>query len=398
MTCPAIVTGDRLLERVLGNIDCQAQLIGSYGYQALGQPGSLASLVMASLLTLFVALFGIRLMFGPSVGARDLVGEVLKVGIVLALAFSWPAFRTVIYDLTLRGPADIVTTIAPPTLPDSGSGFAARLQAADDAMLRLIDAGTGRYTGAFIDNDAANTTFTGASRDDEATIGWARLVYLSGVIGSLALLRIVAALLLAIAPLAAGFLLFDATRGLFAGWLKGLALALIGSAGLTLVLAVELAVLEPWLVDALKVRALGYAIPSAPVELLALTLAFTAVQFGMVWVLAKIAFYRGWLSQSKWNLTPRVIEGRASLRPAAGAASESPVRRVESITNSVESTVRRDNVSRREHTETLIASPEQGHAVRSARPIESGAQRLGSAYRRTARRSSQAARNRDRAT
>lgn len=398
MVCPAIVTGDRLLERVLGNIDCQAQLIGSYGYQALGQPGSLASLVMASLLTLFVALFGIRLMFGPSVGARDLVGEVLKVGIVLALAFSWPAFRTVIYDLTLRGPADIVTTIAPATLPDTGSGFAARLQAADDAMLRLIDAGTGRYTGAFIDNDAANTTFTGASRDDEATIGWARLVYLSGVIGSLALLRIVAALLLAIAPLAAGFLLFDATRGLFAGWLKGLALALIGSAGLTLVLAVELAVLEPWLVDALKVRALGYAIPSAPVELLALTLAFTAVQFGMVWVLAKITFYRGWLSPSKGNLAPRVIEGRASLRPAAGAASEIPVRRVESITNSMESTVRRDNASRREHTETFIAAPEQGNAARSARPIESGAQRLGSAYRRTARRSSQAARNRDRAT
>ena len=102
MACPAIITGDQFLLRVIGHIDCQAQVLGSYGYQALGQPGSPASTLMAGLLTLFVALFGIRLLFGPPPGARDTVFDVIKIGLVLTLAFSWPAFRTVIHDVVLH--------------------------------------------------------------------------------------------------------------------------------------------------------------------------------------------------------------------------------------------------------------------------------------------------------
>ena len=109
MACTPVITGEAFLERTLAHIDCQAQLIGSYGYQALGQPGSAASTLVVSLLTLFIAFFGIRLLFGPPPGARDLVFDVLKVGIVLTLAFSWPAFRTVVYDLTLKGPAEVAS-------------------------------------------------------------------------------------------------------------------------------------------------------------------------------------------------------------------------------------------------------------------------------------------------
>src|SRR5690606_8042858 len=121
-----------------------------------------------------------------------------------------------------------------------------------------------------------------------------RTVYLGSVIGSLAILRIAGGLLLALAPLMAGLLLFDFAKGLFSGWLRGLVLVAMGSLGITLLLAVEVAVMEPWLVDALGRRSLGYATPNAPTELLALALAFAVAAAGLLVLLGKVAFQNSW--------------------------------------------------------------------------------------------------------
>ncbi|NQY33007.1 MAG: type IV secretion system protein, partial [Coraliomargarita sp.] len=154
MSCAPIITGDEFLSRTLSHIDCQAQIIGSYGYQALGQPGSIASTLVLGLLTLFIALFGIRLMFGAQFASRDLVFDVLKVGIVLTLAFSWPAFRTVVYDVTLKGPAEVANVIQASSGNGSGASFVNRLQATDNAIAQLTRIGAGRNTGELIDRDA----------------------------------------------------------------------------------------------------------------------------------------------------------------------------------------------------------------------------------------------------
>ncbi len=292
MVCPTTYTGNGFLERILGQIDCQAQVLGSYGWLALSEPGSLAATVTTGLLTLFIALFGLRLLFGPAPGTRDVVFDVLKIGLVLTLALSWPAFRTLIYDVVFLAPADIAGRIA----ATASGNFAERLQAIDGAIVQLSEFGSGRQTGAFIDTEGAGASFQGIAMQDESALGWSRLFWLTGVIGSVAFFRLAAGLLLALAPLAAGLLLFDATRGLFAGWMRGLVLALIGSVGASVLLAVEMAVLTPWLEDALRLRSLGYATPSAPTELMAMTLAFALVQLGFVWLLGKVAFMRGWIS------------------------------------------------------------------------------------------------------
>ena len=86
MACPSVTTGSRFLVETLSHLDCQAQTIGSFGFQALAAPGSPASLALAGLLTLFIALFGIRMLFGSGVEPRDAVTAVLKVAIVLTLA------------------------------------------------------------------------------------------------------------------------------------------------------------------------------------------------------------------------------------------------------------------------------------------------------------------------
>ena len=406
MACTPIVTGDRFLLRVLDHIDCQAQTIGSYGYRALGEPGSTASIVVLALLTLFVALFAIRLLFGPGPGARDVVFDVLTIGIVLTLAFSWPAFRTLVYDLTLQGAGEIAATIAPG--PSNAIGLAERLQEADTAMVRLTELGTGRNTGAFVNAEATGGTFQGSALADDSAFGLARLTYLAGIVGSLALLRIVAGVLLALAPLAAGLLLFEQTRGLFSGWLRGLVLALVGSIGLTVVLSVQLAILAPWLADALRLRGLGYAVPSAPIELFALNLAFALVQFAIIWLLAKVAFTRGWPSLR--GLIPASERRSVSAAEPAivPATSDLAVSRAQRISDSVETVMRREAQTERERIAYRGFGGSAGASVHASERVVEGRAgevsgstapaRLGSSYRRTARRSSQAAGMRDRSS
>ena len=400
MACPAIITGDSFLLRTLAHIDCQAQVIGSYGYLALGQPGSTASVLMTSLLTLFIALFGIRLLFGPPPGARDLVFDVLKIGIVLTLAFSWPAFSTVIYDVTLKGPAEIATTIGTASGNERpGEGLAERLQRADNAIVRLTEVGAGRNLGALIDREAPGGTFEGAALADDTAFGSARLMFLAGTIGTLALLRIAAGLLLALTPLVAGLWFFPWTRGLVAGWIRGLVLTMTGSIGTVIVLSVELAIIEPWLADALKVRSLGYAIPAAPTELFAIMLAFAIVQLMMIWLLARVVFTRGWLILPDW---PRMPEGQ--LVPQAvgsdrASSGDVTILRAEAISSAVENVVRREQTPANDRfTRTALTAMSDGQSgpPRSAPSPDGGFPRLGSSYRRTALRTSRAGQARDR--
>ena len=395
MACTPIVTGDEFLLRTLSHIDCQAQLIGSYGYQALGQPGSLASTLVLGLLTLFIALLGIRLMFGPPVASRDAVFDVIKIGIVLSLAFSWPTFRTLVYDVTLKGPAEIASVIQTSSGNGTGTGFADQLQETDNAIAELTRLGAGRNNGAIIDNTRPGSTFSSAALEDDAAYGSARLLYLSGIIATLALLRIGAGLLLALTPIVAGLYFIEQTRGIFAGWLKGLAFTVAGSVGATIVLSVELAILRPWLSDALQVRGLGYATPSAPTELFAITLAFAIALVLMLWLLAKVTFHRGWLTLPPM---PRINTIQIERMPAFAlpeAAAGIQILRSERLSNTIE----RSSIRELAHSSDRLIQSTPGPNASSAREVSSapqGAPRLGSSYRRARTRTSGAAQRRDR--
>ncbi|QFT78513.1 type IV secretion system protein [Erythrobacter sp. THAF29] len=384
MSCPAIITGDQFLTRVLTHIDCQAQVIGSYGYQALGQPGSTASVLVTGLLTLFIALFGIRLLFGPQPGARDVVFDVLKIGIVLTLAFSWPAFRTVVYDVTLKGPAEIASVIQTSSQPSGALATVDRLQQVDNNIVSLIELGTGRNTGQFLNQDAPGATFAGTALQDDAAFGYARLLFLAGVIAPLAMLRIAAAVLLALAPIVAGLYFFAQTRGILAGWAKGLVFTIGGSIAISLGLAVQLAIVEPWLADALNVRQFGYATPSAPLELFATMFAFMLVHFALLWVLARVVFHRGWSDLPSFpsalpnRETAPVLTGFQGPRAIRMDAPEPQVTlRAERLSSTIERSVRREETVRTAQLSRAGGTPQQ----RSVEAISSP--RLGSSFRRT---------------
>ena len=218
------------------------------------------------------------------------------------------------------------------------------------------------------------------------------------LIGAFALLRLVAGLLLALGPLAAGMLLFEPTRGLFTGWLRGLVLALIGTVGVTLVLAVELGVLLPWLTDALRVRSLGYATPAAPTELFAMTLAFSVVQFAMIAVLARVAFTRGWTSQSA-IVSERVVPAT----PVHSVSSETQISfarsRAQRMADAMGLQLHREELSDPDRTQIRTLVVREGGGGPGAGAGNSAAigasERLGSSWRRTHGRSSVASRSRD---
>lgn len=291
--CPVTPTGGAFLSGMLAHLDCQAQTIGAAGYQALASPGSPTSIALTSLLTIFIALFGLRMLLGHTPDARDAVVAAMKMGSVLVLASSWGAYRTIAYDLVLRGPAEVAGAIGQASaLPGAEGGLTGRLQNVDDLILYFAGVGSGQP----LLSERADLTPVERARvapplvSDSFAFGMARTSFLVTTIGSLALVRLGAGILLALAPLFAGLLLFDATRSLFFGWLRALIALALGALAVMLILGVELAIAEPWLDDALARRAATFATPAAPSELLAMTLIFGVTIIAVLAILGRLAF------------------------------------------------------------------------------------------------------------
>lgn len=290
--CPTIETGGPFLANMLGQVDCQAQNLGSFGFQALASPDSSLSPLLTLALTIFVALMGYRLLIGNPPQGREAVPAAIKVGIVLLLATSWPAFNIVVYDVTMRGPAELAQSIGEPAgIPGATGGLVDRLQRADDAMAELVVRGPGQSSGL------AGSGVSPAGRwvpfdtlRSGSMLEQGRTLFLTSSIAAFASVRLIAGLLLALGPLFALFLLFDGTRGLFEGWLRGLVGAALGATGTGIALGIELALIEPLLTGALALRRANAVAPSVPVELFVLTLVFALVLLAMLIVSAKVAY------------------------------------------------------------------------------------------------------------
>jgi type IV secretion system protein VirB6 len=103
----------------------------------------------------------------------------------------------------------------------------------------------------------------------------ASFVLTLSTVGLLVVARLVLAILLAIAPLMAGFLLFDATRGIAEGWLRAMvAAALVPLFVLTLA-TIETAILLPLIARLLSEQAAGLYLAASvtPIGLVALIFA-----------------------------------------------------------------------------------------------------------------------------
>ena len=252
MSGACVIASDEALVRSLtGAADCATQALAAGGYAALANPTGPVAAALTGLLTLYVAFMGYRLLLGR--GTLEVSGvsvSAIKIGLVVVLAGNWAMYQQVV---------------------------CATLFDAPEALARLLSASM-QHPGAVLSSDtfvALQQTFDELARDVRSLSGHAGtaspllggmpfatmalnadaygLVFSS--VGVLIAARIGLALLLALAPLVAGFLLFEATRGLVEGWLRTMiALALVSLMAMVL-LSIELAMLEPLLVTLADERA-----------------------------------------------------------------------------------------------------------------------------------------------
>ena len=270
--------GPGLAARLLADTDCQSFGLVDRGYAALSQPGGPVAATLTGLLVLAVAFFGYRLILGRGLLLVDAVSLALKIGVVLLLATSWEAWQAVAYDTFARAPVRVAGEMLTGL---NAMDPIAGLQAALDG---LEDASVGYRTRAGI-----ASPLVGGPAAAAMTLNLSGYFLTLSILGLLVVARILLALLLAITPVMAGFILFDATRGMASRWLAAMAAAAFVPMFVLVLAAVELSILNPMITRLLAEQAAERFENEAVTPIGLVAVIFALSMMAAVWAGAKIA-------------------------------------------------------------------------------------------------------------
>ncbi len=196
------------LAGALRGVDCVAGEMAQAAFSRLFGPGGELAPALTIFFTLFVALFGIALMTGRTrVGISQLTPRFATLVLVIVLTSSWLAFQAVVWNIFVLSPdylASVITGV-------DGSATATFAEKIDITFITI-----GQIAGA------------GGEAQDISVFSPTGLLWLGGTllllgtVGVLVTSKIALAVLVALGPIFVSMALFDGTRGLFVGWLKGL--------------------------------------------------------------------------------------------------------------------------------------------------------------------------------
>ena len=201
-------------------VDCLANQTTSAAFGRLfGTDGALLP-ALTIILTLYIAFFAFSLLTGRSrIGISALTPRMMTLGLVLTFATSWVAYQGVVWNLAIGAPDQIAGLL----MGAKGSAtqlfgdridliFAAIAQIGEETRSTAQAAGQQVAQGSFTPNN----------------LMWlAALLLLLGTVGVLVTARIALAVLLALGPVFVIFALFSGTKGLTAGWLRGVVLTAV---------------------------------------------------------------------------------------------------------------------------------------------------------------------------
>jgi type IV secretion system protein VirB6 len=194
-------------------VDCAAAEMaqGAFG-RLFGAQGALTP-ALTILLTLFIAVFALGLITGRMrISLSSLTPRMFTLVAVVTFATSWLAFQAVFYNLAVGAPDEIARALMG-TRGSATSVFADKI----DIVL-----------GALVEASAGNAMADATSVFSPPGLMWlGGTLLLLGTVGVLATSKIALAVLMALGPVFIVLALFDGTRGLFVGWLKGLVMLAI---------------------------------------------------------------------------------------------------------------------------------------------------------------------------
>lgn len=201
-------------------VDCLSNEMAGAAFGRLFGTGGALLPALTILLTLYIAVFALQLLTGRTrIGISALTPRMMTLGLVLTFATSWVAFQGVVWNLAIGAP-DQLAGILTGVKGSATEIFASRL----DMVFAAIAEAAG--------NNAQATEAAGAAQAASAQAGGAfsptglmwlgALLLLLGTVGVLVTARIALAVLLALGPVFVIMALFGGTRGLAAGWLRGL--------------------------------------------------------------------------------------------------------------------------------------------------------------------------------
>ena len=194
-------------------VDCAAGEMAQAAFGRLFGTGGALTPVLTILLTLFIAFFAFGLITGRTrVGLSSLTPRMVTLVMVVTFATSWLAFQSVFYNLAVGAPDEIARVL----MGTDGSATNVFADKIDIVFGALIQASGGEAMGE------------AASVFSPPGLMWlGGTLLLLGTVGVLATSKIALAVLMALGPIFIVMALFDGTRGLFVGWLKGVVMLAI---------------------------------------------------------------------------------------------------------------------------------------------------------------------------
>ena len=186
-------------------VNCVAAEVTGATFARLFAPGGILVTALTIVLTLYVAFFAINLLTGRSVlGVRALTPRMITLGLVLTFATSWVAYQSIVWGVFVDGPDWLASALT----GDKGSATQTFATKVDVVFAAVQQASEGQEN---------IETFSPAGM-----LWMGALLFMLGTVGLLVTTRIALALLVALGPIFVVMALFNGTRGLFTGWLKGL--------------------------------------------------------------------------------------------------------------------------------------------------------------------------------
>jgi len=341
--CPTPGPDDPLVRALLGTVDCHVQSLVQDGYGVLFQPSGAFDSALTVLLTLYVALFGYRLMLGRAqLNVGDLALTAVKIGAVLALATQWSAYQAIVYHTLFYGPQQLADLMMH-GLRGSGGSYNGDvfdgLQRAFNDLTSFSPATPPGAAAAPPGSKGELSTLLNQAGFESLLLLISAVVLLLSSLGVLLACKIVLGLLLAVGPIFIALFLFDSTRGLFEGWMRAAIGFALAPVAVTLLLGLALALLEPSLLQIEGMRQSDSFTAGVAFSVVVLVTVFAGVAFGLV--------VAGGVVAGSFRL-PRaatVAAGQGAGASTQRAANETPIQpRAERTAAAMAAQQRRDGV------------------------------------------------------